>query len=170
MDKDGEKISKVFLTAIRLVKEGLEKSMPISLLLLISSETSWYISWLKVPTCEPIFALPQPSYCAAFLHNKSPTTYHPSQYTNRKTELRFIGYRSFYSRPGMKGRKILATLPYGKVWRTGANGATTLTFGDDVTIGGTKNSCQVNTGYPFPGEKNGSSYQQTNWCDQPWRI
>jgi hypothetical protein len=44
-----------------------------------------------------------------------------------------------YSRPGMKGRKIFGDLvPYGKVWRTGANSATTLTFGDDVTIGGTK--------------------------------
>jgi len=29
-------------------------------------------------------------------------------------------------------------VPFGKVWRTGANNATTLTFGDDVTIGGTK--------------------------------
>jgi len=44
-----------------------------------------------------------------------------------------------YSRPAMKGRKIFGDLvPYGKVWRTGANGATTLTFGDDVIIGGTK--------------------------------
>jgi hypothetical protein len=44
-----------------------------------------------------------------------------------------------YSRPGMKGRKIFGDLvPYGKVWRTGANSATTLTFGDEVTIGGTK--------------------------------
>ena len=44
-----------------------------------------------------------------------------------------------YSRPGMKGRTIFGDLvPYGKVWRTGANQATTLTFGDDVTISGTK--------------------------------
>jgi tetratricopeptide (TPR) repeat protein len=44
-----------------------------------------------------------------------------------------------YSRPAMKGRKIFGDLvPYGKVWRTGANQATTLTFGDEVTIGGTK--------------------------------
>lgn len=44
-----------------------------------------------------------------------------------------------YSRPGMKGRKIYGDLvPYGKVWRTGANGATTLTFSDSVTIGGVK--------------------------------
>jgi hypothetical protein len=44
-----------------------------------------------------------------------------------------------YSRPGMKGRKIFGDLvPFGKVWRTGANQATTLTFGEAVTIGGTK--------------------------------
>jgi len=44
-----------------------------------------------------------------------------------------------YSRPGMKGRKIFGDLvPYGKVWRTGANNATTLTFGDDVMIGDVK--------------------------------
>ena len=42
-----------------------------------------------------------------------------------------------YSRPGKKGRKVMGDLvPFGKVWRTGANGATTITFSDDVTIGG----------------------------------
>jgi hypothetical protein len=44
-----------------------------------------------------------------------------------------------YSRPSTKGRKIMGDLvPYGKVWRTGANQATTINFGDDVTIGGKK--------------------------------
>ncbi|MCW3119174.1 MAG: hypothetical protein JWM28_3256 [Chitinophagaceae bacterium] len=44
-----------------------------------------------------------------------------------------------YSRPGVKGRKVFGDLvPFGKVWRTGANNATTIDFGDDVTIGGTK--------------------------------
>ncbi len=44
-----------------------------------------------------------------------------------------------YSRPNMKGRKIFGDLvPFDKVWRTGANNATTLTFTDEVTIGGTK--------------------------------
>lgn len=43
-----------------------------------------------------------------------------------------------YSRPSVKGRKIFGDVrPYGVIWRTGANGATTLSFGDDVTIGGT---------------------------------
>jgi len=44
-----------------------------------------------------------------------------------------------YSRPGMKGRKIYGDLvPFGKVWRTGANSATTITFGEEVNIGGKK--------------------------------
>ena len=45
-----------------------------------------------------------------------------------------------YSRPNMKGRKIFGDLvPFNnQVWRTGANGATTLTFSDEVIIGGTK--------------------------------
>jgi hypothetical protein len=42
-----------------------------------------------------------------------------------------------YSRPGLKGRKVGAEIaPYGNVWRTGANNATTVKFTDDVTIGG----------------------------------
>jgi hypothetical protein len=43
-----------------------------------------------------------------------------------------------YSRPGIKGRKIFGdVVPYGKVWRTGANNATVINFSDDVIIGGT---------------------------------
>lgn len=43
-----------------------------------------------------------------------------------------------YSRPNAKNRKVMGDLvPYGKVWRTGANGATLVQFGDDVIIGGT---------------------------------
>ena len=44
-----------------------------------------------------------------------------------------------YSRPGVKGRQIWGEhglVPDGKVWRTGANEATTISFSDDVTIDG----------------------------------
>jgi len=42
-----------------------------------------------------------------------------------------------YSRPSAKGRKVVGDLvPFEKVWRTGANNATTLTFTEDVNIGG----------------------------------
>lgn len=44
-----------------------------------------------------------------------------------------------YSRPNIKGRTVVGDLvPFGKVWRTGANQATTLNFEDDVTIGDKK--------------------------------
>jgi tetratricopeptide (TPR) repeat protein len=42
-----------------------------------------------------------------------------------------------YSRPSMKGRQIYGNLvPFGKLWRTGANMATKITFADDVKIAG----------------------------------
>ncbi len=44
-----------------------------------------------------------------------------------------------YSRPGVKERTIFAAdglVPYGKMWRTGANAATKISFGDDVKLGG----------------------------------
>jgi hypothetical protein len=43
-----------------------------------------------------------------------------------------------YSRPSKKGRTIFGDLvPYDKLWRTGANARTKITFGDDVNFGGT---------------------------------
>lgn len=42
-----------------------------------------------------------------------------------------------YSSPAVKGRAIWGTLvPYGQVWRAGANAATRVTFAKDVTFGG----------------------------------
>jgi hypothetical protein len=42
-----------------------------------------------------------------------------------------------YSSPRMKGRKIYGDLvPFGEVWRTGANEATTFVASADVTVGG----------------------------------
>jgi hypothetical protein len=42
-----------------------------------------------------------------------------------------------YSSPGVKGRQVWGGLvPYDKVWRTGANAATKITFSKDVTFGG----------------------------------
>ena len=44
-----------------------------------------------------------------------------------------------YSRPGVKGRDVFGDLvPFDKIWRTGANAATKITFSDAVTIQGQK--------------------------------
>ncbi len=44
-----------------------------------------------------------------------------------------------YSRPSARGRKIFGELvPYGQIWRTGANSATRLNFSTEVSINGQK--------------------------------
>jgi len=61
----------------------------------------------------------------------------PSTTTTVKQNFGLGNIELSYSRPNMKGRKVFGDLvPFDKVWRTGANNATTLTFSDDVTISG----------------------------------
>jgi hypothetical protein len=58
-----------------------------------------------------------------------------------------------YSRPYLKGRKLGTDLaPYGKVWRTGANEATTLTTAIALDIGGAKVPAGTYTLYTLPSE------------------
>ena len=59
-----------------------------------------------------------------------------------------------YSRPAMRGRTIYGDLvPYGKVWRTGANARTKVTFGDDVMVGDTKLKAGTYAIFSIPQEK-----------------
>ena len=61
----------------------------------------------------------------------------PSQKQVLTQTVGFTDITITYSRPGVKGRQIWGGLvPYDKVWRTGANEATTISFSDDVTING----------------------------------
>ena len=63
----------------------------------------------------------------------------PSPTQTLKQDFGLSSIEVSYSRPGVKGRKIFGDLvPFGKVWRTGANNATTINFGEEVIIGGTK--------------------------------
>jgi tetratricopeptide (TPR) repeat protein len=63
----------------------------------------------------------------------------PSTTQNIKQDFGIGTVELSYSRPNMKGRKIFGDLvPFGKVWRTGANNATTITFTDTVLVGNTK--------------------------------
>ena len=59
-----------------------------------------------------------------------------------------------YSRPSMRNRKIFGGLvPYGQVWRTGANSATSLKTDVNLTIGGAKVPTGSYTLYTIPDEK-----------------
>jgi len=58
-----------------------------------------------------------------------------------------------YSRPSAKGRTIFGGIvPYGKVWRTGANEATTLKTEGDITINGSRIPAGTYTLFTLPGE------------------
>ncbi len=57
-----------------------------------------------------------------------------------------------YSRPNAKGRKVYGDLvPFGKLWRTGANAATRLRFTDMVELGGKKIDSGTYVLYTIPG-------------------
>ena len=59
-----------------------------------------------------------------------------------------------YGRPGVKGRKIFGDLvPFNKVWRAGANGATKITFGQNVNFGGKMVSAGSYALFVMPMEK-----------------
>jgi len=61
----------------------------------------------------------------------------PSPTQTLKQDFALSSIEITYSRPVAKGRKIFGDLvPFGKIWRTGANAATKVTFGEDVKVGG----------------------------------
>ncbi len=58
------------------------------------------------------------------------------------TSVGLVDIKIDYARPRAKGRKIFGTdaavlVPYGQIWRTGANNGTVITFSDEVTVEGT---------------------------------
>ena len=58
-----------------------------------------------------------------------------------------------YSRPSVRDRKIFGGLvPYGQIWRTGANSATSLKTDVDLTIGGAAVPAGSYTLYTIPNE------------------
>ena len=77
--------------------------------------------------------------CSFIIADAQLKTPAPSPTQTIKQDFGLADVELSYSRPGVKGRKIFGDIvPFGTVWRTGANSATTITFGDEVTIGGTK--------------------------------
>jgi hypothetical protein len=68
-----------------------------------------------------------------------------------------------YSRPSMNGRKIYGNLvPFGSLWRTGANMATKLSFSDDVKIGGKDLKAGTYALFTIPGKDEWTIILSTN--------
>ncbi|MBC3758557.1 DUF2911 domain-containing protein [Hyunsoonleella sp. SJ7] len=78
-----------------------------------------------------------------------------------------------YSRPGVKGRKIFGGLvPYGEMWRTGANKNTMVTFSTDATVDGQTLKAGSYAIFTKPGEESWDVYfysDTNNWgVPQKW--
>jgi hypothetical protein len=59
-----------------------------------------------------------------------------------------------YSRPSMRGRTVFGDLvPFGDVWRTGANSSTKIKFGEEVTVGGKVLKAGEYALYTIPGKE-----------------
>jgi hypothetical protein len=75
-----------------------------------------------------------------FVANGQVQTPQPSPAASVSTVVGLTDVKIDYSRPSAKGRKIFGEgavlLPYGAIWRTGANTGTKITFSDDVKVEG----------------------------------
>lgn len=59
-----------------------------------------------------------------------------------------------YSRPSAKGRVVFGdVVPFGTTWRTGANGSTKITFGEDVKVEGTDVKAGTYALYTVPNKE-----------------
>jgi hypothetical protein len=77
----------------------------------------------------------------------------PSPAATLKQRVGLTDIEIVYSRPGAKGRQMLGGKePYGKVWRTGANGATKIAFSTAVKFGGAEVPAGTYGLFSIPGE------------------
>ena len=61
----------------------------------------------------------------------------PSPFSKIEQKVGLTDVTLEFSRPGVKGRTVFGDLvPFGKVWRTGANANTKITFSTNVTVNG----------------------------------
>ncbi|MDE3740321.1 DUF2911 domain-containing protein [Maribacter polysaccharolyticus] len=74
---------------------------------------------------------------ASFSMEAQIETPQPSPFSTLKQTVGLTEVTIEYSRPSMRGRTIFGDLvPFDKIWRTGANARTKITFSEDVTIDG----------------------------------
>jgi tetratricopeptide (TPR) repeat protein len=77
----------------------------------------------------------------------------PSPFSTIEQMIGLTNVTVAYSRPGMKGREIMGELvPYGKLWRTGANRATKISFDDPMSIGGQRLEAGEYALFSIPGK------------------
>jgi hypothetical protein len=81
----------------------------------------------------------------------------PSPNATVSTTIGLTDVKISYARPKMKGRKIFGAggdflVPFGEIWRTGANNGTVISFSDDVKVEGTDIKKGEYLVFTIPGE------------------
>ncbi len=78
----------------------------------------------------------------------------PSPFSKLEQRVGLTDFTVEYSRPGVKGREIYGELvPFDKIWRTGANKATALSFNTSAMIGGKEVPAGKYSIFTIPGEE-----------------
>jgi tetratricopeptide (TPR) repeat protein len=88
----------------------------------------------------------------SFAANAQLKTPQPSPTATLQQAVGLTDIEVIYSRPGSKGRTIFGELvPFGEIWRTGANSSTKIKVADDVKIGGQAIPAGQYAIYTIPG-------------------
>ncbi len=88
-----------------------------------------------------------------YTSNAQVNTPQPSPFSKIEQKVGLTDVTLEFSRPGMKGRTIFGDLvPFGKLWRTGANANTKISFSTDVTVNGKKLKAGSYAMYTIPNK------------------
>lgn len=108
-----------------------------------------------------------------FSVNAQIQTPQPSPFSKVEQKVGLTDVTLEYSRPNMRDRAIFGELvPYGKLWRTGANASTLITFSDDVSVSGQALKAGSYAIITKPSEKSWEIYFYSDYksggVPQPW--
>lgn len=119
---------------------------------------------------KAIFSL---ALTAAFTLNAQVKAPQPSPSSTLKQTVGLSEITVEYSRPSAKERKVFGELvPFDKLWRTGANGSTDITFSSDANFGGTEIKAGKYSLYTIPsqGEWEVILYKDTEQWGAPEKL
>ena len=98
-------------------------------------------------------------FCLSIGIHAQVKTPQPSPFSKVEQKVGLTDVTLEYSRPSMKGRTIFGDLvPFGKLWRTGANASTKITFDTSAVIDGQELKAGTYAIYTIPNKESWEVY------------